>query len=431
MTLTNSLYVRASALLALALVVYAEFAARAGGGTRPSDLFILFFYYPPGWTTTIFLMIVLPPPDRLRLGGLIAAFALVGALAALVVDGGSAHLIRGTVVMAGLAPYSFLFARVARNRGAERGEWMNLFAVASIVHVASLSIPYFRDNTAIWLPRVLDADIARLDEAFGAQPSALMAIAFKEAPLLGTASLIVYTFVQLPIVAVAAFQWKHKRPADLSVLPVFMIASIIGFTCYWLAPAIGPKVFFAGDFPLLHATPAYLASLSPYDFDPHHPRNDMPSMHFSWAVMTFLFTRGFSWPARTYAAGFVFFTLCATLGLGEHYLMDLIVGLSLVLLVRGLTAARVPWRDADRLRAMAVGFGFLIFWIAIIRARAEIAPWLTILLSAATAGAAVGFERALARAEGRQATAGSPRQASVAGDPFEMDATRGASIRRV
>jgi hypothetical protein len=65
-------------------------------------------------------------------------------------------------------------------------------------------------------------------------------------------------------------------------LPAFMIGAIVGFTCYWLAPAIGPKVYFAAEFPLMHADAAILNRLSLYDFNPHHPRNDMPSMHFSW-----------------------------------------------------------------------------------------------------------------------------------------------------
>ena len=180
-----------------------------------------------------------------------------------------------------------------------------------------------------------------------------------------------------------------------------MIGSIIGFTCYWLAPAIGPRVYFAADFPLMHADAAILNRLPLTDFNPHHPRNDMPSMHFSWAVMTFLFTRGFPIVGRVYAALFVFFTFCATIGLGEHYLADLIVGMSLVLMVRGLTAARLPWRDPDRLRAALIGFAMLSAWIAAIHSETPIAAPLTVLFSLATVGAAIVFERALARAEGQ------------------------------
>ena len=398
--LTNSHYVRAASLLALALVAYAQLAAPAGSEVRPSDLFFPFFCYPPGWTMTIFLMIVLTPADRRDFAILIAFCAAIGAGAGLAAEDRMIHAARDAAVMAGLAPYAFTLARIARASGPERSRWIDLLAVASLVHVTSLCIPYFRDNTAIWLPRILDADIASLDEAFGSQPSALMAIAFLKVPPLATASLIVYTFVQLPITAVAAWQWKRKATDELSVLPAFMIGSIVGFTCYWLAPAIGPKVYFAGRFPLLHATQGYLDHLPLYDFNPHHPRNDMPSMHFSWAVMAFLFTRGFPLVGRFYAALFVFFTFCATIGLGEHYLADLIVGASLVLMVRGLTAARLRWRDPDRLRAVVIGFAMLSAWIAAIHFEAPIPAPLTLLLFLGTVAAAIVFERALARAEG-------------------------------
>ena len=420
--LTNSLYVRAASLLALGLVAYAQLAAPAGSEVRPSDLFFPFFCYPPGWTMTIFLMIVLSRADRRDLAILIAVCAAIGAGAGLALEDGMVRAARDAAVMAGLAPYAFTLARIARASGRERSRWIDLLAVASLVHVTSLCIPYFRDNTAIWLPRILDADIARLDEAFGAQPSALMAIAFLKVPPLGTASLIVYTFVQLPITAVAAWQWKRKAADELSVLPAFMIGSIVGFTCYWLAPAIGPKVYFAGRFPLLHATQGYLDHLPLYDFNPHHPRNDMPSMHFSWAVMAFLFTRGFPLVGRFYAALFVFFTFCATIGLGEHYLADLIVGASLVLMVRGLTAARLSWRDPDRLRAVVIGFAILSAWIAAIHFEAPIPAPLTLLLFLGTVAAAIVFERALARAETRTGAASAGAAAPLDRSRFEVGA---------
>jgi hypothetical protein len=377
---------------------------------------------------TIFLMIALPAADRGVLVRVIGFFAVVGAIAAIIVDGGLVHMARNLVVMAGLAPYAFVLARIIQNSGRERSRWIDLLAIASFVHVTALAIPYFRDNTAIWLPRILDADLARLDEAFGAQPSALMAIAFRDLPLLETVSLTVYTFVQLPITTVAAYQWRHKAAEELSVLPAFMLASIIGFTCYWLAPAIGPRVYFSVDFPLLHAAPDYLERLPVFDFNPRHPRNDMPSMHFSWAVMTFLFTRGFPAPARMCAAAFVLFTACATIGFGEHYLMDLIVATSLVLFVRGLTAARVSWRCPERLRAATIGLAVLSAWIAAIRSHAPIEPRLSALFSLATVLAAVSFERALARAEGSIAVTGSPttQAASHGARTLEIGATPAA-----
>jgi hypothetical protein len=214
-----------------------------------------------------------------------------------------------------------------------------------------------------------------------------MANVFAALPTLHNLSLAAYAFVQLPIVVVAAFHWKRKEPGDISILPAFIIGSMIGFTCYWLTPAIGPKVYFGADFPLAHATAGYLANLPLFDFDPAHPRNAMPSMHISWALLVFLYTRGFPIWARFYAGAFVFLTACATLGLGEHYLMDLVVATPLVLLVRALCAAGLTWADAARLRGALVGLALLTFWIVAIRLGPSIAPSIALILTALTVGA--------------------------------------------
>ena len=155
---------------------------------------------------------------------------------------------------------------------------------------------------------------------------------------------------------VAAFQWKRKAADELSVLPASMIGSIIGFSRHWPAPAIGPKVYFAGQFPLMHATPAHLDRSPLYDFDPHQICATTCPQYFAWAVMTFLFTSRFPLVARAYAALFVLLTLCATIGLGEHYLIDLSVGMAVVLLVRGLTAARLSWRNSNASAFALIGF---------------------------------------------------------------------------
>lgn len=101
---------------------------------------------------SIFLMIVLPPGDRRNLIGLIAVCVGVGASVGLGVEGVTLHAARDAAVMVGLAPYAFTLTHIALNSGSERSRWIDLLAVASLVHVTSLCIPYFRDNTAIWIP---------------------------------------------------------------------------------------------------------------------------------------------------------------------------------------------------------------------------------------------------------------------------------------
>ena len=399
MNLSNSACCRAFAAVAVVLVVVAQILSPADSDTAPSRLLMRFFYFPAGWSVSIFLLIVLSTQERAKLLGWMLACAGAGGLASAMWEGSADGLLRGLVGGAGLSPYLFALRRIGANSGMERSRWIDLLAVASLIHISALAIPFFRDQTARWLPAIVDLPIARLDEAFGAQPSAAMAEIFAALPALHSLSLAAYAFVQLPIVVVAAVHWKTKDPADVSILPAFIIGSMIGFTCYWLTPAIGPRAYFGADFPLAHATAGYLANLPVFDFDPGHPRNAMPSMHISWAALVFLYTRGFPMWARFYAGAFALLTACATLGLGEHYLMDLVVAAPLVLLVRALCATRLSRADGARLRSAAAGLALLAFWIAAIRIGLSFAPPMALILIALTVGASALLEHALACAE--------------------------------
>jgi hypothetical protein len=425
MKLSNSLYCRGLCLVAILLLLVAEMFAPAGSGLAPFQLLIPSFFYPAGWSVAIFVLIVVSMRDRVILAGFIAACAAAGSIAALAGGGSAQDIERFSVVAGGLAPYLFILARVATNSGAERSRWIDILAVASLIHACGLVNPFFRDRTSEWLPGIVDLRIARLEEALGGQMSAVMANVFAAWPFLHRLSFAAYTFVQIPIVVVAALHWRRKGAADFSVLPAFIIASMIGYVLYWLAPAIGPKAYFGADFPLLHATPEYLMRQPLFDFDPGHARNAMPSLHITWALLIFLYTRGFDGGARVYAALYVFLVACATLGLGEHYLMDLIVASPLVLLVRALCAAGLRWANADRWRPAAAGLVMLTFWIATIRVGLVLAPPLVIALAAVTVAASFWLERALARAEDRaNAAAAAPDEerteirAGVAAPPF-------------
>ena len=58
--------------------------------------------------------------------------------------------------------------------------------------------------------------------------------------------------------------------------------------------------------------------------DPSAPRNCMPSMHVTWALLIFMNSRG---KARLLAGVFVALTAAATLATGEHYSPDLVAAL--------------------------------------------------------------------------------------------------------
>jgi hypothetical protein len=401
MTLSNSLYCRLIAGALLLLAVAAQIFSPTDSPNAPLHLVIPSFFYPASWSVAIFLLIILSMRDRAILAGSVTACAAAGAIVVLARNGSLDDVRRLYFVVAGIAPYLFLLFRIAVNSGAERSRWIDILAVVSLIHISALGANFFREQTGHCLDNIFDQRIATLDEAFGAQFSAVMAYVLGKLPPLYDLSWVAYNFVQIPIAIVAAFHWKRKSAESFSILPAFILGSIIGYGCYWLTPAIGPAAYFGAGFPLLHATPDYLAH-QPLEFRSSLERNAMPSMHISWAILIFLYSRGLPIWGRCFAGLFVFLTACATLGFGQHYLMDLVVATPLVLLIRALFMNDLPVAKVERLRALGAGGAVLGFWIAIIRfAPAAPAPWAVVYLTGLTLWMSFFLERALARAEAR------------------------------
>jgi hypothetical protein len=313
MKLSSSSYCRVVFALVVGLDVVAQLLSPPNSGAAPMQLLLPSFFYPASWSVSIFLLIVATARDRRIFGATVVCVAAAGALAGWAWGGSAADIGRFYGVGLGLSPYLFMLYRIANSSASDRGRWIDTLAMASLIHVSSLGNNFFRDQTMEWIPNVFDHGIAALDEAFGVQLSGVMAYGLAASPPLNSLAWGAYNFVQIPIVVVAAFQWRRRGDGEFGILPSFIVASIIGYTCYWIAPAMGPKYLFGSEFPLFHATSAVLSSFPANGLDPDHPRNAMPSLHFSWAMLVFLYTRGLSIWARSAAAVFVFLTACATL----------------------------------------------------------------------------------------------------------------------
>jgi hypothetical protein len=403
---TYALFNRAAGLVAVGMVLLAQMLAPAGSEAAPIHLAMRFFSFPAGWSLTLFAMIVGSATERARLLRVLAIAGFIGAvagalpgigglLAAVLPDLGP---VQGALTAVGIAVYAFVGREIATSGGAERARWIDILCVGSLLHVVSLGIPYFRDHTAVTTPEILDLKLAAIDESFGFQAASAMARLFVALPGLKTLAMAAYALPQPAIVIVAAFYWKRPSTNGISIIQTFMIASTIGFVCYDITPAIGPINYFPNGLPM-HASMAYLSHLPLFDFDPHHPRNAMPSMHITWAILVFLYSRGFSSAGRVLAGLFAFLTFCATLGLGEHYLIDLLVALTVVLFVRSLCAFQLSWTDPDRLRGMLMGMAMLALWIGLIRWGPVMSGPFIVALALLTSTVSVFLEHKLARAE--------------------------------
>lgn len=118
-------------------------------------------------------------------------------------------------------------------------------------------------------------------------------------------------YVLLP--TVLAITWIVEQDAIMRLACV--IAGVLCFVGFWLLPAVGPY-----HYDWIRHTPFPLAQ-----------RNCLPSMHMTWALLLAMIARD----RRLKIALWVYAGLIAvaTIGVGEHYLIDLIAAVPFSLLV--------------------------------------------------------------------------------------------------
>ena len=104
-----------------------------------------------------------------------------------------------------------------------------------------------------------------------------------------------------------------------------MVAAMAGYAMYQICPAAGPRYVF----PFPHGEPAYAAGVPSYA--PSAPINAIPSLHFTWVLLVFLELHRVNRWLGVSAAIFMVLTAIAILGVGEHYMFDLLAALPFTL----------------------------------------------------------------------------------------------------
>jgi len=163
----------------------------------------------------------------------------------------------------------------------------------------------------------------------------------------------------------------------VNVLHAFAIAGVVGFILYQVCPAEGPVYSFGTRFPD-HLPDWRDISLAPYMSAGVH--NAMPSMHMAWALLILWAALELGPLALAIAGSFVAGTILATLGSGEHYLVDLVVSVPFAFAV--WSAFR-----RDKLR-VALGLGLTCGWLVYLRSESFLlapgfANWMLILATIA------------------------------------------------
>lgn len=281
--------------------------------------------------------------------------------------------------------------------------------------------------TAKSRPDVLDPYLAVADHALG-NPSWVMGRLVTATGAFGFNFLdTVYGQLAVAAVIVALYQLRNvateRRFPRHHLVRTFLLIGLLGPAIYMIFPVVGP-VFAYGTgtehwAPIALWTPQIpsdgqwaVANLWPHTpppisvphtipFDTVTPRNCMPSLHTAWATAIFIHSRKGPWPLRHGGTFWLIATLCATLGFGYHYGVDLVAGVVFTLTIE--MALRTYDRGWDRagLRLTAYGTGVFVALLLSYRLLPmEMAhyPWLAgPLLLLAMASVIYGYVRTVAR----------------------------------
>jgi hypothetical protein len=237
-------------------------------------------------------------------------------------------------------------------------------------------------------PRVLDAYLYFFDSSLGFQPSFLLGgFLAKCKPLADFAQTV---YLGLPVAIALVCAGYLKRPSSWRPLAILASAGVLGYLLYWIFPAAGPIYIAGTNFPNSPRLFLGLGAAGPHPvtLNSRVPRNAIPSLHMAWALLLWFNCRPFSGTARSLALLYVVLTVMATLGTGEHYLIDLIVALPFAVAVQAL------WTPGHSIRlyaALAGAMSLTFLWLGALRYAAgffmlsPFIPWVcvvgTILIS--------------------------------------------------
>ncbi len=245
---------------------------------------------------------------------------------------------------------------------------LNLLAAALLfLYYANLPaklVPYLTWDKS---PATYDAFLFYVDRSFGFSPSLLVVGWVGSVPHLNELFFGVYMGLSLAMgICFAAHMGQTRPPWKIAWL---LIAAVtVGVLCYNLLPACGPLMLL-GRSGFLHGdgTAAYPGTQpAVVQLALKYPRNAMPSLHMTWALILLWISRDLKrghWAAAIFAT----LTAVATLSTGEHYLVDLVAAFPFALAIWNLCVGDTPLSHPRRMLCVVGGTAGYLAWIVVIR----------------------------------------------------------------
>jgi len=390
---------RALAIAAFSLGLVFESASRLGLPlTAPTHALVVLAGGDNAFLTSAmvgtFLIAMMLRPTRRELEGSLVSSAVISTLlvVARMAAGHAPKVLDALGVALGVCGLGILLVRVLRSRGPERRHHEISFLGTSILPAFVTLTEPFLEVTAHLHPLTHDGMVYAADGNLGVQPSFLLGRVLMSHQALGTGFEIVYAI--LPI-ALASIIGLHLRAnTDVDVLGQYVVAGWVAFVLYHAVPVAGPVYAFQDQWPWTEPASATVGyGLMKVKWI---ARNCVPSMHTTWALFVFWHARTFSRPIRWSAAAFLVLTLIATLGLGFHYVMDLVVALPFAVALHVAFLPSAPLVPGRKFGIVAAAGFITLSWLVLLR---YAVPWLLAwpaihaVLVFATIGSSIGLFR--------------------------------------
>ena len=291
------------------------------------------------------------------------------------------------VSLLGLSSLAVLACRAIWSAGLDRGITVFTVVPAFLFVASEWCADYFLAWTKQAHPKVLDLYLYSFDASLHVQIPFAVGRLFQQSFYFGVVSFLFYVGLPLAIGLTFAGCLVRDRKNAFSAFLAFLLTGPIGGLLYNLFPALGPVHIFRQSFPWHPLTVEQASRLALQAVPGEGARNAMPSLHATWAFLVLWYSWRLSLAERIAAGLFVFFTLCATVGLGEHYFIDLVVAVPFALLILA-SAALLAEGDFRRLYLplivggsmtgiwfVALRYAIRVFWVS------PLIPWLSCALT--------------------------------------------------
>ena len=281
----------------------------------------------------------------------------------------------------------FLWAKHGEDRSRLLSRVVTPSAVLLILLFASNNLINFMGLLHI---KTVDLYAFSFDGSLGFQSSFVIGGWMQRYPWFGWPVVVLYLSILLPITLAYVVDMEKGINRPFYMLELFFSASFLGYLFYNLFPAAGPVYVFPSfpTAPLTFAQTSHLAVES-IPLSPNVMRNALPSLHMAWALLIWWNMKKLSRVACWIAFVYVLFTVCGTLGTGEHYVVDLVVSFPFALMIQALSETAVPLHSPLRSGAILGGLAGVLVWIAMLRYAnpifwiSPIVPWMLISITIA------------------------------------------------